>query len=100
MQFSTVIALFLPIVAANAQATNTTSSAAPTSTADLEAICESQAGPYTEDCPRCLSRCATSAYVKDCFYSTFFTVNGIESDCEAHGGSNCKGKALDQVCPQ
>ncbi|KAI1263956.1 hypothetical protein F5Y18DRAFT_391981 [Xylariaceae sp. FL1019] len=100
MQFSTIIALFLPIVAANAQSTNTTSSAAPTSTADLEATCESQAGSYADACPRCLYRCADSAYVEECYYSTFFTVNGIQADCEAHGGNNCRGQALDDVCPQ
>ncbi|KAI3337614.1 hypothetical protein HD806DRAFT_529176 [Xylariaceae sp. AK1471] len=101
MQFTTVLALVLPLVAALPQeATSTTSAPATSSTPDLEAICESQASSYADACPRCLYRCTTSSVPDQCFYSTFFAVNGIQADCEQHGGSNCRNLALNDVCPQ
>ncbi|KAI1173909.1 hypothetical protein F4777DRAFT_416760 [Nemania sp. FL0916] len=100
MQFAPLLALALPLVAAIPQASTTTSSVAPSSTPDLLAICQAQAGPYADACPQCLHNCATSAYPDDCFYSVFFTVNGIQSDCEAHGGPNCRNIALNDVCGQ
>ncbi|KAI8947342.1 hypothetical protein F4801DRAFT_582515 [Xylaria longipes] len=100
MQFATLLALALPLVAAVPQASPTTSTAAPSATADLEAICESQAGPYANSCPQCLQTCATSTDPQDCYYSVFFTVNGIQAQCEAQGGNNCRGQALDAVCGQ
>ncbi|KAI1125210.1 hypothetical protein F5Y10DRAFT_13329 [Nemania abortiva] len=100
MQFATVLALALPLVAAIPQATPTTSTVAPSATPDLLAICESQAYGYADACPQCLHNCATSAYPEQCYYSVFFTVNGIQSDCEAHGGNNCRNLALNEVCGQ
>lgn len=79
-------------------ATSTTA-AAPSATPDYEAICESQASSYADSCPQCLYRCIGSAYVEDCYYSTFFTVNGIQAQCEAQGGRNCRQQALAAVCP-
>ncbi|KAI0976436.1 hypothetical protein F4678DRAFT_225379 [Xylaria arbuscula] len=98
MHFATLLALVVPLVAAIPQATTTTSSAAATSTADLEAICESQAGPYTSYCPQCLHNCADSSVPDQCFYSVFTVINAYESDCEAHGGNNCLGQAINEYC--
>ncbi|KAI1164224.1 hypothetical protein F5B18DRAFT_650936 [Nemania serpens] len=100
MQFATFLALALPLVAALPQATPTTSSAAPSATPDLLAICESQAYGYQDACPQCLHNCATTAYPEQCYYSVFFTVNGIQANCEARGGNNCRNIALNQVCGQ
>ncbi|GAP90005.1 hypothetical protein SAMD00023353_4300390 [Rosellinia necatrix] len=100
MQFTTVLALALPLVAALPQATPTTSVAAPSSTPDLEATCEAQASSYKDACPRCLHNCADSAYPDQCYYSVFFTINGIQADCQAHGGVDCRNKAIDMVCGQ
>ncbi|KAI1326069.1 hypothetical protein F5Y16DRAFT_249124 [Xylariaceae sp. FL0255] len=101
MQFPAILALVLPVaVVAVPQASMTSSAPAPSSSASLETICESQAGPYSADCPRCLSLCATSSDPTDCYYSVFSEVNYIESVCEAEGGNNCQGQALDEVCPQ
>ncbi|KAK7702822.1 hypothetical protein SLS64_009433 [Diaporthe eres] len=80
-------------------ATSTTTAAAPSATPDYEAICEEQAGSYADSCPQCLYRCIGSAYVEQCYYSTFFTVNGIQSQCWQQGGQNCRGQALAAVCP-
>ncbi|KAI0455215.1 hypothetical protein F5B21DRAFT_503516 [Xylaria acuta] len=80
MQFATILALALPLVAAMPQATTpTTSAAAPSATPDLEAICESQASTYKDLCPECLHNCATSAFLEQCYYSVFFTINGIQA---------------------
>ncbi|KAI0184670.1 hypothetical protein EV127DRAFT_485941 [Xylaria flabelliformis] len=99
MQFATLLALAVPLVAALPQsATPTTSSAAPSSTADLEAICEAQASSYKDSCPQCLHNCATSSVPDQCYYSVFFTINGIQSQCEAQGGNNCRGQAVNAVC--
>lgn len=76
-----------------------TTSAAPTATPDYLAICESQAYGYESSCPQCLYRCIGSSYVEQCYYSTWFSVNGIQADCEAHGGYNCRQRAVDMVCP-
>ncbi|KAI1747912.1 hypothetical protein F4782DRAFT_534978 [Xylaria castorea] len=102
MQFATVLALALPLVAALPQATltSTTSSVAPSSTADLEAICESQAYGYKDKCPQCLHTCATSSVPDQCYYSVFSAINGIESQCEAQGGNNCENIAVNDVCGQ
>ncbi|RWA12958.1 hypothetical protein EKO27_g2143 [Xylaria grammica] len=99
MQFATFLALAAPLVAALPQADPTTTSpAAPSQTADLEAICESQASTYKDSCPRCLHNCAASSYPEQCYYSVFFTINGIQADCQAHSGIDCRNKAIDQVC--
>ncbi|KAF2972350.1 hypothetical protein GQX73_g1359 [Xylaria multiplex] len=98
MLFATLLALAAPLAAALPQATSTTSSPAPSQTLDLEAICESQASSYKAYCPRCLHNCATSSYPEQCYYSVFFTVNGIQANCEARGGIDCRNKAIDQVC--
>ncbi|KAI1274773.1 hypothetical protein F5Y07DRAFT_205844 [Xylaria sp. FL0933] len=98
MQFTTFLAFAVSLVAAMPQATPTTSSAAATSTADLEAICEAQAYGYKQYCPQCLHNCATSSVPDQCFYSVFTVVNAYESDCEAHGGSNCASQAINQYC--
>ncbi|KAI8628587.1 hypothetical protein F5Y19DRAFT_106510 [Xylariaceae sp. FL1651] len=100
MQFATLFALALPLVAAVPQATTTTTAAATSSTPDLETICEAQAGPYADACPQCLQRCATSSVPDECYYSVFSTVNYIESVCEAQGGNNCRNLALNEVCTQ
>lgn len=76
----------------------TTSAASATSTADLEALCESGNPVYADACPQCLDECEDSAYADQCFFSVFTVVNEIESDCEARGGSNCKSLAVSEVC--
>lgn len=76
-----------------------TSAAAPSATPDYLAICESQASSYADSCPQCLYRCIGSQYVEQCYWSTFFTVNGIQAQCEAQGGWNCRQTALADVCP-
>ncbi|KAI1361010.1 hypothetical protein F5Y08DRAFT_33970 [Xylaria arbuscula] len=99
MQFTTLLAIALPLVAAMPQASTTTSAAMPSSTADLEAICESQAvDGYKPYCPQCLHNCADSAYPEQCFYSVWTIVNAYQSDCEAHGGNNCLGQAINEYC--
>ncbi|KAI0543449.1 hypothetical protein F4679DRAFT_590456 [Xylaria curta] len=98
MQFATLLAFAVPLVAALPQATPTTSSVAPSSTADLEAICEAQASSYKDSCPQCLHNCATSSVPDQCYYSVFFTINGIQSQCEAQGGNNCRNYAVNAVC--
>ncbi|KAJ0104399.1 hypothetical protein J7T55_010863 [Diaporthe amygdali] len=102
MRFTSLLYLALPVLSVaqsvNTTLTTTTTSAAPSATPDYEAICESQASGYADDCPQCLYRCIGSAYVEQCYYSTFFTVNGIQAQCEARGGWNCKQTALDSVC--
>ncbi|KAH8161882.1 hypothetical protein CIB48_g6375 [Xylaria polymorpha] len=100
MQFAALLAVALPLVAAMPQASPTTSAAAPSGTADLEAICEAQAYSYKDSCPQCLHNCATSAYQSQCYYSVFSTINGIQAQCEAQGGYNCRGRAVDSVCGQ
>ncbi|KAI0400888.1 hypothetical protein F4802DRAFT_601645 [Xylaria palmicola] len=101
MQFATLLALALPLVAAMPQAATTTSSAAaPSETPDLLAICEAQASSYASSCPQCLHNCASTAFPEMCFFSVFTVVNGIQADCEAHGGSNCRDRAISQVCGQ
>ncbi|KAI0468290.1 hypothetical protein F4859DRAFT_517169 [Xylaria cf. heliscus] len=104
MQFAALLALAVPLVAALPQAatttTTTTSAAAPSQTPDLEAICESQASTYADSCPQCLHNCATSAYPEQCYYSVFFTINGIQAQCEAQGGWNCRSQAVNAVCGQ
>lgn len=98
MQFTTILALVLPLVAAMPQATPTNSTAVPSATPDLEAICEAQASSYKDACPQCLHNCASSTVPDQCYYSVFFTINGIQANCEAHGGNNCRGQAITQVC--
>ncbi|KAI1419821.1 hypothetical protein F5Y12DRAFT_720258 [Xylaria sp. FL1777] len=98
MQFTTLLALALPLVAAIPQATPTTNTTAPSPTPDLEAICESQAGGYKAYCPQCLHNCNTTAYPADCFYSVFTFVNMYQSDCEAHGGYDCLNRSINQYC--
>ncbi|KAI1110769.1 hypothetical protein F5Y14DRAFT_342612 [Nemania sp. NC0429] len=103
MQFATFLALALPLVAAMPQATPTTSSAAPSATPsgtpDLLAVCQSQAGGYWEACPQCLHNCATTPYPAECFWSVFSYVNGVQSNCQMHGGGDeCLDLALNLVC--
>ncbi|KAI0512789.1 hypothetical protein F5B22DRAFT_293535 [Xylaria bambusicola] len=98
MQFTTLLALALPLVAALPQATSTTSAPAPTQTADLEAICESQAGSYASSCPQCLHNCASTAYPEQCFLSVFTVINGYQANCEARGGYNCRDMAINTYC--
>jgi hypothetical protein len=63
-------------------------------------VCESQAGPYTQYCAQCLSQCSsrTGESEEQCYWSVFMTINYIESQCEAMGGNNCAGQAVDEVC--
>ena len=108
MKFSAVLVLALPTmvfgqmttVTTTAAANSTATSTAPASTGTLtlEAICEAQAGPYANSCPRCLHTCATSTEQSLCYYSVFSAVNQEESVCEEQGGNNCAGRALDDVC--
>ncbi|KAI3395995.1 hypothetical protein diail_566 [Diaporthe ilicicola] len=113
MRFSSLLSLALPAVGmaqslimitiqkqnVSTTLTTATTSAAPSATPDYEAICESQASSYADSCPQCLYRCIGSSYVEECYYSTFFTVNGIQAQCEAQGGQNCRQTALASVCP-
>ncbi|KAH8771700.1 hypothetical protein F5883DRAFT_550234 [Diaporthe sp. PMI_573] len=78
--------------------TTTTTAAAPSATPDYLAICESQASGYADSCPQCLYRCIGSSYVEQCYWSTFFSVNGIQAQCEARGGWNCRDTAVNAVC--
>lgn len=78
--------------------TSTTTSAAATSTADLEAICEAQAGGYANRCPQCLYTCETSSAPDQCYFSVFTAVNYVDSVCQAHGGSGCANTAVNEVC--
>ncbi|KKY39759.1 hypothetical protein UCDDA912_g00245 [Diaporthe ampelina] len=104
MRFTSVFALALPALGM-AQSVNTTlvttttSAAQPSVTPDYLAICESQASSYAQNCPQCLYRCIGSSAVEQCYWSTFFSVNSIQAQCEARGGWNCKQTALAAVCP-
>ncbi|KAI7777602.1 hypothetical protein LA080_003379 [Diaporthe eres] len=103
MRFTSLLSLALPALAMAQSASTTlatsTTAAAPSATPDYEAICEEQAGSYADSCPQCLYRCIGSAYVEQCYYSTFSAVNGIQSQCWQQGGQNCRGQALAAVCP-
>ncbi|CAN8103319.1 unnamed protein product [Discula destructiva] len=112
MHFVSLIVLALPVAtiaqyttssnSTTATATSTTSSAIASATMlDYEAICESQASGYADKCPQCLSECegkTTKAYAEQCYWSVFFEINYLESVCEAHGGNNCEGSSVDEVC--
>ncbi|KAI0906766.1 hypothetical protein F4824DRAFT_427728 [Ustulina deusta] len=98
MQFATLLALALPLVAAIPQATPTSSTAAPSQTADLEAICESQASGYKAYCPQCLHNCASTNYPEQCFFSVFTFVNQYQANCEARGGYDCLNRAISEYC--
>lgn len=86
-------------LSATTTTTTTTSAAAASSTAaDLEAICEAQASGYASACPQCLYTCADSSVPDQCYYSVFFSINYEQSMCEAHGGYDCKNRAINDVC--
>ncbi|ROW05885.1 hypothetical protein VPNG_08032 [Cytospora leucostoma] len=99
MRLTALVSLALPIMAFSQNSTVTTTSTVPSATPDYESICEDQASSYADVCPQCLYRCEGSSYVSECYYSTFFTINGIEANCEARGGYNCRQIAIDDVCP-
>lgn len=67
---------------------------------DALAVCESQAGPYTQFCATCLDQCDSRVgqSEKDCYYSVFSAINYIQSECEAMGGFNCEMRAVNEVC--
>ncbi|KAI1411636.1 hypothetical protein F5Y13DRAFT_165451 [Hypoxylon sp. FL1857] len=98
MKFASIFALALPAVALS-QTVTTASSATPSSsgTPDLS-TCEEQAGPYADACPQCEPKCEGSSAYEQCLYSVFSNINYIESQCWQHGGQNCKGIAIAQVC--
>ncbi|KAI8965465.1 hypothetical protein F5Y11DRAFT_292199 [Daldinia sp. FL1419] len=98
MKFAYIVALALPAVALAQLSTPASSSApAPSGPPDLS-ICEKQAGPYADACPRCNPRCEGSSAYEDCLYSMFSAINQIQSQCWQHGGNNCRDQAIDQVC--
>ncbi|ROV97918.1 hypothetical protein VSDG_04955 [Cytospora chrysosperma] len=99
MRLTKLCSLALPALAIAQSATNTTTSSAPSVTPDYEALCEAQASSYADVCPQCLYRCKGSAYIDQCYWSTFFTINGIQAQCEARGGYNCRQIAIGDVCP-
>ena len=79
--------------------TSTSQTLTPTPTTVLE-ICEEEAGSYARYCPRCLYRCENATQnMSQCFYSTFFTINGVQSQCWQHGGNDCANQAAAAVCP-
>ncbi|KAI4956225.1 hypothetical protein J4E91_000436 [Alternaria rosae] len=41
----------------------------------------------------------TTYYISECFYSTFFSINGVQSQCWQHGGNDCANQAAAAVCP-
>ncbi|KAI2620913.1 hypothetical protein GGS26DRAFT_296741 [Hypomontagnella submonticulosa] len=99
MRFTSIIALALPAVALAQSFTTVTTSAspAPTGPPDLS-VCEEQAGGYADACPRCEPLCEGSSAYEQCLYSVFSTINYYDSQCWQHGGSNCRGQAIDKVC--
>ncbi|RYP34080.1 hypothetical protein DL766_003173 [Monosporascus sp. MC13-8B] len=95
----TILALALPAVAvAQPLVTPATETApAPTGTAPtLKEICEEEAGSYADVCGRCLHRCENTSVPNQCFYSTFMTINMIQSQCWQHGGRDCRNRAVSQ----
>ncbi|KAI0199943.1 hypothetical protein F4808DRAFT_461338 [Astrocystis sublimbata] len=92
MQFTALLAVVLPLVAALPQP--------QASNPDLLAACESASSTYQDLCPMCLYRCADFDGDKEtCYNSTFFSINGVQAQCEAQGGRNCRSQAADAVCP-
>ncbi|RYP82291.1 hypothetical protein DL770_005629 [Monosporascus sp. CRB-9-2] len=99
MKFTTILALALPaVVVAQPLATTVTEvTPAPTGTApSLMEICEEEAGSYADVCGRCLHRCESTSVPDQCFYSTFMTINMIQSQCWQRGGQDCRNRAVSQ----
>ncbi|OTA99389.1 hypothetical protein M426DRAFT_325195 [Hypoxylon sp. CI-4A] len=100
MKFAIIFALAFPAIALAQEADSTTSTPPAASGPPDLSVCEKQAGPYADACPRCNSRCVDSSAYEQCLTSVFTMVNSYQAQCEQQGGNNCKGQALDQVCGQ
>ncbi|KAI0836258.1 hypothetical protein F5Y06DRAFT_113016 [Hypoxylon sp. FL0890] len=98
MKFASVFTLILPAVALAQTATTTSSAAAASSGVPDLSACEEQAGPYADACPQCEPKCEGSSAYDQCLYSIFSNINYIESQCWQHGGQNCRGNAIAQLC--
>ncbi|KAI1207471.1 uncharacterized protein F4807DRAFT_434689 [Annulohypoxylon truncatum] len=95
MKFSAILSMGLFAIA---MAQKPAPGPAPPAPQDDLSICKKEAGHYGTYCPRCLPKCKDNPAKKECYYGTFSTINGIESKCLQHGGTNCEGPAVDQVC--
>ncbi|KAK8071506.1 hypothetical protein PG997_011709 [Apiospora hydei] len=73
----------------------------PTFSTPLEACLATTNGAYEGACPRCLSLCEKEqpAAWSNCFDSVFMMINGWDSQCWQHGGSDCGNRAVDTYCP-
>ncbi|EMR66998.1 hypothetical protein MGN70_000285 [Eutypa lata] len=99
MKFAAILALALPGIALAQSSTSSSATPEPTGPPDLT-VCEEQAGGYSDTCARCYHLCADSTNQAQCFFSVYTAVNSIDSQCWQHGGNNCAGQAVDQVCGQ
>ncbi|KAI0844923.1 hypothetical protein F5Y00DRAFT_185825 [Daldinia vernicosa] len=98
MKFASIITLVLPAVALAQTSTPAASDTpAPSGPPDLS-VCEKQAGPYADACPKCNPKCVGSSAYEDCLFSVFSAINGIQSQCWQHGGNNCRDVAINEVC--
>ncbi|KAI1810905.1 hypothetical protein GGS20DRAFT_565300 [Poronia punctata] len=99
MQFSTVLALLLPVAAATAIPRE----ASPEASADLAArsadsVCQSESMGYGEFCSQCLYRCQYTPTLGACYYATFISIKETQSYCESHDGSDCRNFAVNTIC--